>query len=204
MTEQVESQDYMGVRVPQGRVEFWERWVEENPKEAAKMLALKELLAEHDTLTELLNRRGLERRILEKVSDLTRTDSGFSYLFIDMDRLKKVNDKYGHKKGDEFIMAVARAISVSVREGDVYGRWGGDEFVAMLPGVDRDKAYEVVVRINERIPEGYSVSVGVGVWNQGENPLDLLEEAERDMYRIKHAGLDVGERSTGVDVVDLE
>lgn len=186
------------------RVEFWTQWALENPGEVGKMLALKEQQSEHDSLTGALNRNGFFNRSSAKISELAREGDGFAFIFGDLNGLKIINDRDGHKEGDRFIKAAYNAIHNAIRSEDICARMGGDEFAVLLPKMSQDQACSVVSRINDLLPEGYSISFGVGVWNKTDNLETVIDEADKKMYEAKHSGLGFGERSSGIDLISLD
>lgn len=160
----------------------------------------------HDGLTGLLNRAGFEERLSAVDAGLVPgTQSGFAILFLDLDGLKSVNDRFGHAAGDEMIKRFGRIIAGAVRRSDVAARLGGDEFAILLEGAE---SREDVRRITDRIAaqlsfpaalkqQGHegtqfvtqSVSIGVALRSEIDAPpLELLELADRAMYHIKARG----------------
>ena len=119
---------------------------------------------------------------------------------IDIDRFKVLNDTYGHTTGDEVLRAVGGAIVSAVREDDVPARYGGEEFVVLLRNPSPDIALEVGERVRSAVAgldlerlgvPSVSVSVGVAVARQADQPIaDLIEQADRALYRAKRAGRD--------------
>lgn len=189
---------------PIDRVNFWVQWAKDNPENVGMMLALKEVQAEHDFLTGLLNRQGFERYAEARISELKRSGETFSFLFGDLNGLKKINDTEGHKAGDNFLITVANVTVNSVRKGDIVARWGGDEIVVLLPGQHKEQALEIVNRINNAMINEYSVTFGIGEWDRNKNLETLMIETDETLNQIKHAGLGAGERSSGVDLIELE
>src|SRR6185436_281611 len=90
--------------------------------------------AEHDGLTGLLNRRALEQRLRALTDESRAGGTGLAMMFLDIDHFKAINDTYGHAGGDLCLQTVAKRIEAELRSGDFLGRWGGEEFVALLPG----------------------------------------------------------------------
>jgi len=200
MTENIQEEQHGH----KNREDYWTQWVKENgPEDIARKLTELEHNSEHDGLTGLLNRRGLEERILSTALAVVRRNSGLSFLFIDMDGLKTLNDSKGHDKGDEAIEQVAKAIQL--RGNDIPGRWGGDEFLIILPDTGQEEALLIVDRIKDNLKGALTtVSIGVGMWDGEKDPLEIINEADRSMNEFKHAGLADGERSKGIDVITLE
>jgi diguanylate cyclase (GGDEF)-like protein len=107
--------------------------------------------AHFDPLTELLNRRGFEDRARQELTRAARSGSPVSLLMIDANDFKRINDTWGHLAGDKALQAIANGIRASVRQYDVVGRIGGDEFAVMLAGMDGDAAAPVIPRLLEAI-----------------------------------------------------
>jgi len=150
-----------------------------------------------DPLTSLFNRRSLERALEEFFILCKYSKMTFSLILIDLDNFKYVNDNYGHHVGDLVLAKVAKVLRTSMRAKDIVGRWGGDEFMAILPNTDLENAKKIVERIKFRIEkmeilaEGrrFKVSISAGVVQCGENFqswLDMIKEADRLMYEDKN------------------
>lgn len=155
--------------------------------------------AKHDDLTGLLNRSGLTEELGTKLGDRRGGDL-VGVLFLDLDRLKVVNDSIGHSAGDEVLMAVAERLRRIVREGDVVGRFGGDEFVVVSSGVPAisdltmlaDRVLEVLKEpavLSDQSAQMISASIGIAYVTKGEaSAEDLLRDADVAMYRAKDQG----------------
>jgi len=157
-------------------------------------------LASQDTLTGLLNRRGLDAR-LEAVFCLPLPDASsyLALLQIDLDRFKAVNDDFGHESGDRVLRHVSSVLERNVRRGDLIARPGGDEFVVVLVGLtDRSKAEEIASNIIAEIQRpidigGHHVHIGASVGiafahGEGDSPAALTRRADGAMYAAKRAG----------------
>ena len=154
-------------------------------------------LAEHDSLTGLFNRRLLERQLAMQVARCRRYGEQGALLVIDLDSFKQVNDTYGHKVGDELLMAIATELQHRLRGTDMVARLGGDEFAVVLPGTTAEDARKVAIILREAIAScgviadgGLSISVtaSVGVAAlDGDTPGGeaVLMEADRAMYTAK-------------------
>lgn len=146
-------------------------------------------LAFHDSLTGLYNRAFLE----EELNRLdTERNLPISIVFIDVNMLKIVNDTYGHFVGDDYLKEIAKAIQKSCRHEDLVVRWGGDEFVILLIKTEREKAKEIVKRIEIKLAKinhfPVQVSVAAGTATKtlpGEDIHQVLREAEKNMYENK-------------------
>jgi len=161
-----------------------------------------EHLAVTDPLTGLTNRRGLGQRLSERLSEARRHYEPGVVLFVDMDGLKRINDRFGHAVGDAAIRMVAEGLRNAVRAHDTVGRIGGDEFVVLMSRIGHEKGLAVAARVARSIgrltlvQEGravpLSVSVGLAPFTGAETEDELLDRADGAMYREKRAAL-VGE-----------
>ena len=157
-----------------------------------------------DPLTRQLNRRTLELVIDEQADQWNRFGWPFAILFIDVDHFKRVNDTWGHGAGDEVLGAVAGQLTQTLRHGDHVGRYGGDEFIVVLPAVSSLQASSVAARLVAsmrsnpvRVPDGslhvQTVSIGVAATDQFRGPVnrqDLIDAADRALYAAKNGGRD--------------
>ena len=153
-------------------------------------------LAERDGLTGLYNRRRMLELLEAAISDALLQDLHVGLLFIDLNGFKAINDKYGHAAGDKILITVATRISARVRTGDICCRYGGDEFVVILPGVpDPFPVSRVADAIRERVSLPYwigndqqqlTASIGESMYPyHGENAALLVHRADEAMYRLK-------------------
>jgi diguanylate cyclase (GGDEF)-like protein len=156
-------------------------------------------LAYHDALTGLPNRHLLRDRLDQGVLRASREGTQVALLLIDLDRFKSVNDELGHDAGDQLLCEVAERLLRCTRGADTVCRYGGDEFVVMLPGVTAaEEAEHVAQKIRaciDHVPfaiEGRAVkigaSVGVAMLRPGDAAIErLIRDADRAMYRAKYA-----------------
>ncbi len=154
-----------------------------------------ELLADRDPLTPLLNRRAFMRELSRAQAFQARYGGEWAVAFLDLDGLKTINDSFGHAAGDAALQAVAQTLIDHVRETDVVGRIGGDEFAVLLaqapPAAARAKAADLVERIAAEplVFEGKSIplsaSVGVQALEPGVAPAELIAAADAAMYLNK-------------------
>ncbi|WP_420883012.1 GGDEF domain-containing protein [Thermus tengchongensis] len=118
----------------------------------------------------------------------------FSLVLLDLDDFKKVNDTQGHHEGDQLLKEVAQYLVAHVRQGDLVGRWGGEEFALLLPRTQGEEAMQVAERIRQGLKGlGITGSLGVAVY-EGDLK-DLFQRADRALYLAKERGKDRVERS---------
>jgi len=167
------------------------RLVQEN----ARLFAEVQRLAITDPLTGLFNRRKLDDTLAIEVERAHRYNRPLSLIMLDLDGMKALNDKYGHPAGDEALKIVADKIRKQIRTVDVATRYGGDEFVILLPEADLEAARNVAKRICAKITsanfqgEYLSVSAGVAQWSPDfPTAKQFLEVADQAMYQAKRAG----------------
>jgi diguanylate cyclase (GGDEF)-like protein/PAS domain S-box-containing protein len=158
-------------------------------------------LALHDQLTGLANRALLHEHIETVLSASARSTLPIAMMFLDLDGFKRVNDRLGHTTGDAVLREVARRLREVVRDSDVIGRLGGDEFIVLCPDTDDEQAAVIAERLREAVaqpmewlPPEFPVSVSVGVVvHAAGGPTrpttdQLLEIADAEMYRAKNSG----------------
>lgn len=147
-----------------------------------------------DPLTGLVNRRGFEPELARELARSRRAGGPVAICLLDVDRFKDYNDAHGHQAGDEALAAVARAILGRARGSDLAARIGGEEMALLLPGTDPEAALAVAERVRaaveaEPIPTGpVTVSIGVAVADRPCGRDDLMEAADRALYRAKERG----------------
>ena len=148
-----------------------------------------------DRLTDILNRRGIEPQIAREISRATRHGSPLSLLMLDVDHFKKINDQYGHSVGDVVLRGAAQVIARTVRATDLVGRWGGEEFLVLLPHTDLQHARQAAERIRKAIEatplcEGRNVTVSGGIAEFGisDTGSGLLARADKQLYVAKSSG----------------
>jgi diguanylate cyclase (GGDEF)-like protein len=159
------------------------------------------LLSETDELTGVLNMRAFTKISERAFSQSNRYSHPFSVLMIDSDSLKSVNDAHGHEAGNRLLKMITQSIQAQLRDTDYVARYGGDEFVALLPETDISGATEVAARIHKEIrstvlatstePVHTTVSIGIASYpNHGSNLDIILEKADIAMYESKASGKD--------------
>lgn len=151
-----------------------------------------------DSLTELPNRRYLEIALQSRLNEQERYGWTCAVLFMDLDKFKAINDTYGHATGDETLKVTAKTLAGSIRSFDVVGRWGGEEFVAILTKIQRRDAQMVAERCRtlvaqssvrtESRPITVTMSIGGALSQPGDSLETLIARADEMMYRCKKLG----------------
>jgi diguanylate cyclase (GGDEF)-like protein/PAS domain S-box-containing protein len=167
-------------------------------------------MALHDQLTGLANRNLLRERLSHAIASSTRTGQPMALLFLDLDGFKPINDDLGHRVGDAVLQTVADRLNAVIREADVVGRYGGDEFLIVCENADEEAASNIATRVVEamqerdpQLPTEYLVTASIGVvvhHSDGNVPPSndaLVRRADAAMYESKNAG---GNRITLVTI----
>ncbi len=156
-----------------------------------------ERLSTTDALTELSNRRRLDDFFEQAIIQASRYQRPLSILIFDIDHFKRVNDEFGHQVGDRLLQQLARLTRERVRETDLLGRWGGEEFLIICPETDLTGARRLAELLHQVIGEHeftaihhLSCSFGVAQWQDGETAAQLFRRGDDALYRAKAAGRD--------------
>lgn len=158
-------------------------------------------LSHADALTGVANRRALNEVLAREISIAARGAPSFVIAMLDVDHFKDINDRHGHEAGDHVLVAVAATLCRGIRAHDVCGRWGGEEFMMILPATTLADARQLLMRKVTEIralevvgPVGatirLTISAGVTEHQPGESASDLLNRADKALYRAKQAGRD--------------
>ncbi|MCB1666285.1 MAG: GGDEF domain-containing protein [Pseudomonadales bacterium] len=169
--------------------------------ERKKLEAQLERQAHIDYLTNLNNRGYFIELAEDELNRAIRYTHPMSLLMLDVDHFKRVNDTYGHKQGDKVLMELARVCVDTLRDTDIAGRLGGEEFAFLLPETDREEALEVAERLREVLAATavgtdngeealhFTVSIGISTFGPELDTVDiLLNSADKALYRAKKAG----------------
>ena len=170
----------------------------ESRRQLADTLEQVQRLASRDELTHALNRRALIAALEGERNRSERSGTPFCIAMIDLDRFKQVNDSYGHAAGDAVLRAFSAAVHDTMRATDVFGRYGGEEFLLVLVGTTAAAALEAVERIRTAVasrdwrpivPDApVTMSAGIAGFRKGETMAQLLHRADQALYEAKHAG----------------
>ena len=152
-------------------------------------------LSQIDTLSGLYNRRFMNKKIEEEISKYKRYKIPFSVLLIDVDFFKKINDTYGHDKGDFVIKRISNLLKQNIRDSDICARWGGEEFLILVPNNNLDGALilannlkELIEKNNFEIKENVTISIGVSTFDENSSQEKLLKSADIALYKAKENG----------------
>ena len=165
-------------------------------------------LANLDSLTGLYNRQAILSKLREVINRAKRYKEDFSLSMLDVDLFRRVNDRYGHLTGDEVLEKIAALIRQNIRDTDIAGRYGGEEFIIILPLADLSSAMVVAERIRNIIENAemkdsagnvfvITVSQGLSSWEQGEDAHSLISRADEALYKAKENGRNRVEISPG-------
>lgn len=155
-----------------------------------------ERLLKHDTLTGALTRRAAFEHAADEMARCARTGASFSVLLLDLDHFKDINDRYGHQAGDRVLAEFVHRVEAVLRRPAALGRYGGEEFLVVLPDTDPAQARQVAERIRQRLREGtaeprVTASIGVATFRGGHDTLDaVIGRGDAALYAAKHQGRD--------------
>lgn len=160
----------------------------------AKIVSRLEIEAETDFLTGCFNKRAIRNMLISELERTVRYRLPLAVIFLDIDNFKTYNDTFGHVAGDVMVQKTAEIIKNSIRTVDIAGRFGGEEFIIILPGTDEEGAVAVAERIRKAI-ESYpfphrkvTVSLGIALAKNSDSVESLLERADRALYQAKREG----------------
>jgi diguanylate cyclase (GGDEF)-like protein/PAS domain S-box-containing protein len=152
------------------------------------LMAEVQKLAASDALTGLPNRRALDDQLPKEMARALRSDAELCLAIIDIDHFKTYNDTFGHLAGDKVLRDCAAAWDSALRGEDTILRFGGEEFLVILPDCGPGDATEIVERLRAATPDGQTCSAGLAVWKPGESVDDLLGRADVALYEAKETG----------------
>jgi diguanylate cyclase (GGDEF)-like protein len=148
-----------------------------------------------DKLTGIYNRDKFEESFSFLIKDSHKRDRKLSLLLFDIDHFKDINDTYGHQTGDSVLKELTELISANIKTSDVFARWGGEEFVILLPDTDLDGSYLFAEKLRKLVKAHdftvigrMSVSFGVGELTEYENKTTLFEKVDKALYQAKNKG----------------
>ncbi len=177
--------------------------------ENARLHSIVERQALVDGLTGIANRRGCEDALGHEIARADRLGVPFTLVVADLDDFKQINDRYGHDAGDDVLRETASVLRHTLRESDLPGRWGGEEFVLLLPGTETEGGAQLAERVRAALRErsfhgrdgavfGVTCSFGVAQHRPGEGERLLFSQADRALYEAKRLGKDRVELSARI------
>lgn len=182
------------VKSSDGRITHFISIIKDMTDRVFEELKLREQ-ASHDSLTGLLNRRAGEIELDIALIQAEEKEASFCLLMTDIDDFKAVNDTHGHPRGDEIIKAVAEILMDQTRKTDKCIRWGGEEFIVLLPFCDLPKALTIAESIRSEMAGSnfddagrITLSIGVTESQVNDTPTGLLERVDQQLYRAKRQG----------------
>lgn len=163
-----------------------------------KLEALNQKLSKQamtDQLTQLPNRYLLDQEAQRLITTSKRYQEAFSMVLFDLDYFKEINDKFGHQTGDDVLVHISHEMKETIREADILGRWGGEEFLMICPNTSIDGAYKLANKVRMHIEEQcfldkqkITISAGVAEFTHNENYRSLLKRLDDALYDAKNAG----------------
>ena len=154
--------------------------------------------AMHDALTGLPNREAYQQRLEQEVNRLQRYGNKLSLVVCDIDLFKRINDNYGHLAGDKVLKIIAKSLQVNLRDSDFIARFGGEEFVALMPETSKEEAKIVAEKLRKKIesspfnfrkePVQITVSFGISEFTENDSANDVFERADKALYKAKENG----------------
>ncbi len=154
-----------------------------------------ERLSVIDPLTSIYNRRKFNELLISEIDRSKRYRTDLSIIMCDIDHFKNINDTYGHNVGDTALIAFSEKITQSIRETDIFARWGGEEFMILMPNIDINSARSVAEKLRSIIEktdikevDTFTASFGVTNLNQEDTPDSFIKRVDEVMYKAKNNG----------------
>jgi len=154
--------------------------------------------ARHDPLTNALNRKGLDEALVREIANMRRKNTSLSLALLDIDNFKKLNDRLGHKTGDDALIHLVTVVRESLRPMDTLSRYGGEEFVILIPDTPLEEAIKAVTRLQRELTKNFfltgnekiliTFSAGVAELTPDESGADAIKRADQAMYLAKRSG----------------
>ncbi len=176
------------------------RLMKEETAEYKKRLTIQKHKLFLDSLTQVHNRAALDERLEQEYKRWLRYRTPLCMAIIDIDHFKNINDNYGHMAGDKALKVVAKALQSALRDTDFIARFGGEEFVVLLPNSNPDKFQKPLETLRQTIKSipfrfrdakvEITISIGATLFKEGDNPSDVFERADKALYHAKNTGRD--------------
>ncbi|MGL4251248.1 MAG: diguanylate cyclase [Aeromonas sp.] len=176
------------------------RLMTEETAEYKKRLTIQKHKLFIDSLTQVHNRAALDERLEQEYKRWLRYHTPLCMAIIDIDHFKNINDNYGHMAGDKALKVVAKSLQSALRDTDFIARFGGEEFVVLLPNINPDKFHKPLESLRQTIKSipfrfrdakvEITISIGATLFNEGDTPSDVFERADKALYHAKNNGRD--------------
>ncbi|WP_321311623.1 transporter substrate-binding domain-containing protein [Halarcobacter sp.] len=154
-----------------------------------------EILATTDKLTGVFNRSKLDELLLNEINRNLRYSHAFGCAIIDIDHFKHTNDTFGHLIGDKVLKEITKVVKENIRNTDYFGRWGGEEFLLILPEIDKDGLEQLIEKIRNSISKYHidkvgikTVSIGATIYQKNDTPDVIIKRADDALYKAKDTG----------------
>ncbi len=179
---------YLGILSNRNRIIIWMNY--HNQKEANIQL---EELAQKDSMTQFYNHEKIFQLLDNSIEKAKLNKENLSILILDLDDFKNVNDTYGHQYGDTVLIEVSKTIRQQVRNNDLIGRYGGEEFMIIFPETTHNQAYEIAERIRLAVQniefKDFKITISGGISeSNNHSSKDLIKLADKNLYAAKHSG----------------
>jgi diguanylate cyclase (GGDEF)-like protein len=176
------------------------RLMKEETAEYKKRLTIQKHKLFLDSLTQVHNRAALDERLELEYKRWLRYNTPLCLAIIDIDHFKHINDNYGHMAGDKALKVVAKALQGALRDTDFIARFGGEEFVVLLPNINPDKFQKPLETLRQTIKSipfrfrdarvEITISIGATLFREGDHTTDAFERADKALYSSKNSGRD--------------
>ena len=154
-----------------------------------------EYVSTHDSLTDIYNREYFNKMLDSKIKSALRYDNSFGLIMLDIDHFKKVNDTYGHSVGDKVLTQIAQILKNNVRDDDILARWGGEEFVILIPNSEKNNIFQLAEKLRVTIEnskllnqQNITASFGIGTYSKKESQISFFEKIDKALYLAKKNG----------------
>ncbi len=155
-------------------------------------------LATIDQLTGIYNRYAFEKFFEKEINRAERYKTKFSIIMFDIDNFKNINDIYGHQIGDRVLKEIVKVVKKNIRKSDIFARWGGEEFMILVPIKNRTDAYKIAEKIRKKIEKhrfdgikNITISIGVAFYKEGDSIKTVIRRADTALYQAKKSGKNV-------------
>lgn len=174
-----------------------EEKVKARTKELEEALQKMEKISIYDKLTKLYNRHKLDDELTNEINFAKRYGNCFGLILMDVDNFKTINDSLGHVIGDKVLVEFADVLKQSIRQTDIAGRWGGDEFLIIVPKASRETILHLVNTLQKNIKQHkfekvglLTLSIGGAVYKESDDVDSIIQRADRALYKSKNKGKD--------------